>query len=308
MNKKTWKHHLLSSGLPLEQSVIQVLSEIARTDDRSSRYTWRSDYTYPRENEYGVLVDFSVDIQFTRMGNPWLEFLIECKYRYDGHRWVFTPEEYHLWRDETFSDTFVILEDLADNSVDFDRLSQYKDRYPLCGKGIELQPESEGSNPKSINQSIQQLKFALVEQSVECLMEQIDRSLGDHNSVFILVPIVVTTADLWRFRSDVTLEDVRQADKLDDIADQLNAIIVRQLPDSQLTRHTSARFENRLSAAQKAKYTSDQYRSYRFFLQVFSRNYPRCFLVVQYKHFDSTLRDLLSIFDAPDLLKPRSNK
>ena len=53
-NKKEWKDYLLSSGLPLEQSVIQAL--------RALGIEWIKEYTYERFNEKGIPTIFLVDI------------------------------------------------------------------------------------------------------------------------------------------------------------------------------------------------------------------------------------------------------
>ena len=52
--KKEWKDYLLSSGLPLEQSVIQIL--------RKMGIEWIREYKYERLNENGLPTIFSVDI------------------------------------------------------------------------------------------------------------------------------------------------------------------------------------------------------------------------------------------------------
>src|SRR5437879_2998035 len=77
MSQKTWKDHLLSSGLPLEQSVIGVLQTLGVNRPR--------EYRYERLNEQGILTEFSIDVFASRMYEHALvlELLIECKYRHD---------------------------------------------------------------------------------------------------------------------------------------------------------------------------------------------------------------------------------
>src|SRR3990172_413536 len=147
MTKRTWKDHLLSSGLPLEQSVIQSLRKLDILDPR--------EYKYERINEAGIPTLFSVDIHATRMGPVWLELFIECKYRHDGTRWVFTPDEFNFGRDEAFQDMFILLDTFAGGySVDRNLINRQFKKDDLCRKGIEILRDD--ANPKSIEQSIQQ--------------------------------------------------------------------------------------------------------------------------------------------------------
>ena len=53
-NKKKWKDHFLSSGIPLEHSVSEVL--------KSRDFFAPREYVYERPNEVGLRTQFSVDV------------------------------------------------------------------------------------------------------------------------------------------------------------------------------------------------------------------------------------------------------
>jgi hypothetical protein len=53
-DKRTWKDHFLSSGVPLEYSAARILKQFDFTAPR--------EYKYERIGESGLLTQFSVDI------------------------------------------------------------------------------------------------------------------------------------------------------------------------------------------------------------------------------------------------------
>lgn len=89
MSERIWKDHLLSSGTPLEYSVLRALADLGVIDPTEHRYQ--------RVNEHGITTEFSIDVldrDIDTVRNLWLEMFIECKYRHDSTRWVFTPVDY----------------------------------------------------------------------------------------------------------------------------------------------------------------------------------------------------------------------
>ncbi len=300
MSAKTWKDHLLSSGLPLEQSVIQTLRSLGIEDPR--------EYKYERLNEQSVPTIFSVDIHAMMIGNVWLEFFIECKYRHPGTQWVFTPDQHSISRDDSFPDTFIILDHLTDWILDRSSLDRHASDYMLCGKGVEL--VNNDANPKSIEQAIQQLRYALIEEAADSIIHQTDGLLGPINPIFVLVPIVVTTADLWRLKPDATVESIRTASVLDEVAEQQTVLVVQQPPDNELTRHTTKRFGERIGDEQRKNFALKNksfFSNYNHFLSYFSSYYPAYFYVVNYNHFSDAIQKLIAILRDPKLPKKKAN-
>jgi len=108
MSKKSWKDHLLSSGLPLEHSVIRELKQHGFLSPR--------EFQYERKNEHGVPTLFSVDVEATNIlaeRKIWLDLLIECKYRHDSTQWVFNPDEYDWRLGIEFYESFIALDALT---------------------------------------------------------------------------------------------------------------------------------------------------------------------------------------------------
>lgn len=305
--KKSWKDHLLSSGLPLEQSVIQTLEQLGIEGP--------TEYKYERNNESGIPTLFSIDVHASQIyavlkpQSLWLDIFCECKYRHDSVRWLFTPYEFGRWPSVQPQDIFITLDQLTGpkvvNTLCF---SYFADNYKLCKKGIELLEND--TNNKTIEQCIQQLRYGLINNSLDSIVHQVDKLLGPISPIFILLPIIVTTAQLWRIRSGITIQDIREADELDQIGQKLNSLIIFEPPDKLFSQYTVTKLNQGLSDSQKSKIDRRMKKiglhGYNYFLSYFSSKHPSFFVVVNYKHFDNTMKSILSFFNDPSLTKLRT--
>jgi hypothetical protein len=315
-----WKDNLLSSGLPLEYSVRKSLEDLGIWGAR--------EYKYERINEAGIPVLFSIDTHATKsyygpgdLGGPYhvyLELFIECKYRHDSVQWFFTPDEFDSdVLAAQYTDIFIILDQLTRTyKLDGSNLDSFARSYDLCRKGIEL--TGNGRNSKSIRQSIEQLRFAIADQVAEAFEHQVYPLLGQVEPLFILVPIVVTTAELWRINSGVTVGDIRAADVVEDVAQQKDVLILHKRPDNELSKHTKKRIMevfdsderpnigSQLLSNQWSEFLSGHRNSYpggdsetefEGFVNAFAARYPCLFLVVHYSKFRDIVERLLSFFE-----------
>jgi hypothetical protein len=74
MSTKSWKDHLLSSGVPLEYSVIRIFEGLGIMNP--------GEYRYERKTDIGASQIFSVDVQATQYDvgrDLYIECLVECK-------------------------------------------------------------------------------------------------------------------------------------------------------------------------------------------------------------------------------------
>ena len=83
-----------------------------------------------------------------------------------------------------------------DRQLNRELIGDLRTQYPLCRKGIELLPRD--ANPKTIEQAVEQLRHAVVAKALDSLVHQVDDLLGAPTPLFVIVPIIVTTAELWR--------------------------------------------------------------------------------------------------------------
>jgi hypothetical protein len=303
MSKKTWKNYLLSSGIPLEHSVTNILRQLGSPHP--------AEFIYERINEIGLHTQFSIDISapfILSERDIWLELLIECKYRHKGIKWVFMPEEYRAILGPDFKDVFIILDELADNhKIDRDVLDGYSKQYKPCGKGIELLKND--FNPKALNQAVNQLKYAFAEKVLYSMIHQVDKLLGESSPIFAFIPIIVTTAELWRVNPDISFEEINKADDPTDIATKEDILFVNNEPDNQLKRHTYDKLFNGFTDEQKLKINkimeNTGWHGLKFYFEVFSSYHPSMFVVINFARFEKTVSNLLSFFNTADILKKK---
>jgi len=304
MSKKGWKDHLLSSGVPLEYSVRRVFEELGIRQPE--------EFKYERKNADGVPQVFSVDIVSTGIDLQrrfWVESLVECKYRHDGTKWVFTPMEYQhdIYRPR-FRDLFVTLDQCCpDKKLDPTILNDLRDYFPLCGKGIELLPED--TNPKSIEQAVKQLRYGVIAKTVDALIHQIDKLLGDFIPIFVFLPIIVTTAELWRLKTNTTIEEIRAAEEISNVADRHDFVVLMEDPDNLDRRYTTTLLQESLDADQQAEMNrllqETMKQTFPFFVDHFSAYVPSLFLVISYERFSSAMVMLHKFFGKDGLVQAR---
>lgn len=305
MSKKSWKEHFLSSGVPLEHSVSQIFEKLEAWDP--------GEFTYEREDETGTPRVFSVDIHSSHIDvkrNFWLESLVECKYRHDGTKWLFTPREYNPLFGRDFDELFVVLDQCCgDREVNRVALGSFRSNYPLCTKGIEILPDN--ANPKTIEEAVQQLRYAVVAKSLDALQHQIDELLGKPTPIFIIVPIIVTTSELWRLKPGVTVDDVRAADQIEEIADTHDLLVLLQEPDKLDRKSAEGAFQRELNASQRLKLDhllrTTSKRGLDSFVQDFSSNKPSLFVIMRYDRFPSAITNLHKFFEQQRMVKARSS-
>jgi hypothetical protein len=303
MAQKNWKDHLLSSGLPLEYSVSRIIEELVN---------WQpGEFKYERKDPEGIAKVFSVDVHSSHIDterNFWLEALVECKYRHDGTRWIFTPREYDPLFGRDFNDLFVTLDQCCtDRELNKDFVNKFRSRYPLCGKGIELLPGD--ANPKTIEQAVQQLRYAVIAKSLNAIVHQVDNLLGTPPPLFVIVPIIVTTSELWRLRPGTTVEDVRRAAEIQDVADTHDIVVLHQAPDNLDKKRTVEVFYETLNDKQIKELDEllekTMKRTFNFFVDYFASYSPSLYIIIRYERFQSAITNLHEFFAQPRIIKSR---
>ncbi len=222
----TWKDHILKSGLPLEYEVKQFLA--------SHGCISRFEYSYIKKDETSIPKEFSYDLDAAYIQGPhYVDLMIECKYRHRSTNWVFVPEEYG-GPDEVYPNSF-----LHPNSHFSKAKFPYTSTFPvelgkLCSKGIEL--TTSGADPKTIHQATAQLSYAFAERLAEGMVNQIEKLLG--GMMFYHLPIVVTTANLYRLRDSVDIRTIESARRIEEVAVKEDCLIMKVPKSVQLRNHS----------------------------------------------------------------------
>ncbi|MEM1042930.1 MAG: hypothetical protein AAGI91_09900 [Bacteroidota bacterium] len=287
---KTWKDHLLRSGLPLEADVRRFL------EGRSG--VIGGEYTYFRSDEQGVEREFSFDVDATFITDPYFFSLaVECKYRHPSTRWVFTPHRYGAL-DETFPTDVLHAQDyFIERNFPF-RHRPFPVLGPLCASGVEI--TQSGPNPNAITRAVSQLVYALPEQLAGSCETQLG---GGHfaDTIFSHVPVVVTTAPLLRLHDDATIADVLGAGDIEDVASSHKVVVLNAGGGAQLKAHAERVYNDfvtrcgrdRLGESLSA-FTSDV----EHFTSVMVNHYcPSAVVVAQYEHGGGGLAEVLDYLD-----------
>ncbi|WP_210415750.1 hypothetical protein [Leptospira bouyouniensis] len=221
MTKKNWKQSLLKSGLPLEFEVKKQFIE--------NNCIVSDEFTYIREDEENKLKEFSYDLDaYFQIERNAFKFLIECKYRSPGIKWLFLPAP-TTYLKEIHKNSFL-------NTVDFFIRDESPYRYeeysklfpftlgPICKKGIEIADEK--YDESSIRKAINQLAYAIIEK----IIESIDSQIGDvgevaYKFIYHHIPIIVTTANLYLINENATIQEISNANEVEEIAKETDFLI-----------------------------------------------------------------------------------
>jgi hypothetical protein len=198
----------------------------------------------------------------------------------------------------------------VDRKFDRSILEKFEQTYPLCARGIELLPDD--ANPKTIEQAVQQLRYGVVAKAVDAIDWQIFMSDVDSRTpMYVIIPIIVTTAELWRLRVGTTVEDIRNAEEITTVAEPHDVLVFHQKPDNLNERDTKERFKQKLTPFQNQldellKQTNNY--NLNIFSGDFARSTPSLFIIISYKRVKMAMKNLHSFFASDRLIKEREKK
>lgn len=186
-----------------------------------------------------------------------MHLMIECKYRHPGARWVFAPAEYG-GPDELESNDFLhVVDDFMAPKF------AYRSRFPrtlapLCSKGVELL--ADGANEKTITQATHQLAYGLAPQLASSIEHQVGRLLAA-DMAFFNIPVVITTAELFRLNAATSIQKIRDAREIEDVATKADCLVLKYLPGAELQRYNRKVLQAHLdrSDAKKLKAAFNSY-------------------------------------------------
>jgi hypothetical protein len=324
--KKDWKSNLLSSGLPLEFEAAKIL--------RRNGFAYDVEYSYKRKDESGFYKDFSVDIDSyyalpkkKRLGAfDTFSLLVECKYRHENTKWLFAPDTNNKYINRINSSSI--------RCIDF--ASSFRAEPPwnfrlidlkliTCLKGVEINGNSGEAYEKAIVSGISQLKYALP----SIIAREIDDKLSGHEAdagPFYICPILLTTAKLYVLQKGCTINQIRNAETLEEISTEVPYLKYYSDPSPDLEEHLGYSFQHIVEneiIGHRLNYLDDLWLHSKekiYFFQLPSyliRNLDKnfnqytSFLVCNFNHFDGLVKtlkkDVLSSANYPEnLVKAKS--
>ncbi|KAB8154327.1 hypothetical protein EZY14_007780 [Kordia sp. TARA_039_SRF] len=293
-----WKDYLLKSGIPLEYEIKEFLDKKMCVSN--------FEYTYFRKDKSNEITEFSYDIDSSYIKPPhFVDLMIECKYRHESTKWLFLPESYG-GPDEIEFTSFMHPNDHFNKDGHF-RFSNFPfPLAPLCSKGIEL--TSQGQNPKTITQAISQLSYAMAERVTNGMYHQIDEVLSKsfNGTIFHNIPIIVTTAELYRIKENSSIDSIKQSGDIEEIATKENCLVIKNKAGVDLENYNLLIFQNFVNEFGKEK-LQKKLNSFNkdldFVLSVIAKHYcPTCFVVVHYSKENNGLENFFSYIDR--VIKP----
>lgn len=229
-----WKDYLLKSGIPLEYEVMQYLQQKGCVGNY--------EHTYMRNDENGIPNEFSFDITSSFIkGRNFFDLMIECKYRDPSTNWIFVPEDGYGGLNDIPSHGFINPNDHFNKKNKFSPFD-FEPLAKLCGKGIEI--TSNGPNPKTINQAIKQLSYAMADKVISGMEHQIDGLMGNSEFIFYDIPIIVTTANLYRLKENITIEELKKSKKIEEVGVREDCIVLDGNIGSDLENFNLSKFSN----------------------------------------------------------------
>ena len=295
---KPWQQALLSSGLPLENDLRSLLT--------AKGCIANFEYSYLKPDENTIEREFSYDLDASYIkGAYFMNLMVECKYRHPGTKWVFAPDEYGGPDELSPNDFLHVIDDFMDLKF------PYGDRFPrqlapLCNKGVELLPD--GANEKTVTQALSQLSYALAPQLASAIEHQVNRWLAV-DQIFCHIPVVATTAELYRLKSETRLESIRAAKELEDVAVREPCLVMKYFPGADLQRYNATVF-NRHADRVGVKKLKSTIRSYtedlsHYYSVLANRSCPKAIVFVTVDQAQAGINHLFSYLD--DLIKPSAS-
>ena len=232
MAQKQWKDFLLKSSLPLEYEVARLLE--------SQGYKTGYDYSYTRKDENDLEKVFSFDVNAVKIDGAFaINLMIECKYRHPTTKWIFLPEKKEGYLRQTDVPFLHYNDSLSQRFALLSHLGLGRLEIPLTSKGIEI--TDSGDNPKTLHQAVYQLSYAFAGNIIAAFQKELATGILD-SKIHIHVPLIITTAELYCMRRDVTIKDIADAESIENVAAKRNHIILKTESDPELMRHNKAIF------------------------------------------------------------------
>jgi hypothetical protein len=291
MNNK-WKEYLLKSGVPLEYEVKTLLES----------YSVLTSYeqTYLRKDESNIETEFSYDLDcaYVKELNHF-NLMIECKYRNETTNWLFLPDVDSRNNSLTFNSILHPNDYFTESNKFHFELFEMPYLAPICAKGIEI--TSDGQNPKSITQAINQLSYAMAQNMVEGFKVHLESNDGMENVIFFQIPIIVTTANLYRLKRDISISEIKNCSKIEDIAQRIDSLILTQNIGKDLETYNKSVFSEIIKRFDK-QFLNRKLTKYKDgieqLIEVLSKYYcPQSILVINHSPESKGFHNLINLLD-----------
>ncbi|WP_312352018.1 hypothetical protein [Sphingobacterium multivorum] len=129
----------------------------------------------------------------------------------------------------------------------FSRKQPYDKKFigPLCGKGVEIYRDN--FLEANIRKAINQISYAFIEKVIQGIDEQLyNQTFFD--TAFITLPIVITNAKLNIINEKITVQEIQNADNVEEVSRECDFLIHRSKIGNDLKRHNEEKLRNYFKA------------------------------------------------------------
>ncbi len=125
--------------------------------------------------------------------------------------------------------------------------------------------------------------------------------LGKKEYIHYNIPIIVTTASLFRLMEGTTIDDIRRAEKIQDVATKEDCLVLDINTSKDLEKYSWAIFKNFIEAYGRDK-LNEKLNSFNddinYVCDIISSNYaPKAMLIAQHQQKNKTFNKLFELMD-----------
>ena len=208
--------------------------------------------------------------------------------------WCFLPNETAYMLDiNTTSfihevDAFSEKKDLLKHTSDFPSLA------PICIKGVEIYGKDQ-TNEKTIVQAAYQLSGSFTEKIIDDFYHEINLLLVK-DTIFYQIPIIVTNANLYLLKTDITTDEIKKSDSIESIAENHNILLYTPHIDLiQKNRNFQNLYSFLLNLPQKT--IKDKFKTFTNDIHHFSEVQSELPILIAIVHWDNEGKNLQKLID-----------
>lgn len=313
MDSSKIKDLLLKSGIPLEVSVVDKIAKF-NVDDCG-------EIEYERDGKI-----FSTDIHATKdfnIGNNFLlstNFVIECKYKTRDHNWFFMkfPESDYSLRSDARNEVFDYLLRPLLIKIGY----QFKEQHiglkelrvsnlfkvKTANKGVDIVKND--FNHSIIREAVSQVVFASIVANNESVEENIhfisglyanpDKEIEYKNPIATLtIPIIITTANLFRVRDNLSIEDIENENDILNLSEKEKGILLINSDYAKSAKFSKQLFEKSpISFNNELENWITNFQPPDFFrIDMLKYTHPGYIYIINYYHFEELFANCINQID-----------
>lgn len=313
MKSSKMKDTILKSGIPLEMSVVKKILKYNLEE--------LGEIEYEREGKiFSTDIHAEKEFEISKNISILFNFVIECKYKTKNHKWFFMQfprgNNYSMRsdaRNEVFDELFwVLMHKMGYRYDDFEDVCKLRREnffdVEVADKGVEI--INDKFDPNTIKKALHQAVFGSVvvhKESMHYILENLPLKLDSQSIedfykseedaaalISVTLPIIVTTAKLYRLQEDISLEDIENENDVLNIFKEAKGIMLFNLNYKTVWEFSNEIFEKKPLPIDDDIIKLIQSSKERFDIEWLYNCNPGYVYIINYEHFDELFSKCLS--------------